>query len=98
MFCLEAKDEKVLHAPEAIIVSCGGHILFVEHDRLGIVGTCALLKTGKGEYELTKMGVLEIARGTGAGRFLLNALMEKAKSMRAKRLYLLTNSKCYPSL
>jgi GNAT superfamily N-acetyltransferase len=40
------------------------------------------------------MGVLEVARGSGAGKFLLNATIEKAKSIGAKRLYLLTNKKC----
>ena len=94
MFHLEAKDEKVLNDPQTTILNSGGHILFVEIPGLGIVGTCALLKTGINEYELTKMGVLESARGTGAGRFLLKAIIEKAKTIEAKHLYLLTNKKC----
>ena len=38
---------------------------------LGVVGACALRKTDVGEFELTKMGVLEAARGCKAGEFLL---------------------------
>ena len=94
MFRLEAKDQKVLDSPEEVIIRPGGHILFIEVVGLGVVGTCALLKTGENEYELTKMGVLESARGSGAGRFLLEATIAKAQAIGAKRLYLLTNKKC----
>ena len=94
MFFLEPKDEKVLNGPEAFILAGGGHILFVEHPNLGIVGTCALLRTGPDEFELTKMGVLETARGTGAGQFLLSEVIKRAKAIGAKRLYLLTNKIC----
>jgi N-acetylglutamate synthase-like GNAT family acetyltransferase len=94
MFVLEPKDEKVLGSPETTIIASGGCILFVAHPDLGIVGTCALLRTGRDEYELTKMGVLEKARGTGAGQFLLREVIKKAKSIGAKRLYLLTNKIC----
>jgi len=52
IFFLEPKDEKVLNGPEASIISSGGYILFVEHPSLGIVGACALLRTGQDKYEL----------------------------------------------
>lgn len=94
MFCLEPKDRKVLGDPENIILAAGGHILFVEMAGKGIIGTCALLKTGEGEFELTKMGVFESSRGLGVGKLLLKAAIEKAKEVCAKRLYLLTNKKC----
>ena len=45
---------------------------------LGIVGTCALQQTSPGKFELTKMGVRETARGTGAGAFLLEAVIKRA--------------------
>lgn len=94
MFALEAKDEWVLDQPEEAIINPGGEILFVATKKLGIVGSGALLKTGENEYELTKMGVLKVARGLQAGGFLLTALIDKAKSIGAKKLYLLTNKKC----
>ena len=94
MFHLEAKDEMVLDNPQSKIIENGGHIVFVSLGEKGIVGTCALLKTGEDEYELTKMGVLESARGSGAGHFLLKETIQKAKSIGAKKLYLLSNSKC----
>ena len=67
MFVLEDHDAHVLSNPRSVIIDRGGVILFVASPVLGIVGTCALMKTGEGEFELTKMGVLESARGLKAG-------------------------------
>lgn len=94
MFRLEPIDREVLENPRAKIVDAGGVILFVEAKGLGIVGTCALLKTGPYSYELTKMGVRESARGLKAGEFVLAAAIERAASLGADPLYLLTNTKC----
>lgn len=98
MFRLEDTDREVLDNPNAKIIEPGGVILFVEHETLGIVGACALQKTGATSYELTKMGVLESARGQKAGEFLLSAIIERALALKADPLYLLTNSKCAPAI
>ena len=94
MFALEATDREVLENPHAKIIATGGTILFVEAPGLGIVGTCALQKTGPTSFELTKMGVRESARGLKAGEFLLAAVIERAHELGADPLYLLTNHKC----
>jgi len=94
MFRLEATDRDVLENPRAKIIDAGGVILFVEARGLGIVGACALQKTGATSYELTKMGVRESARGMKAGEFLLCAIIERASALGAEPLYLLTNAKC----
>ena len=94
MFRLEDTDREVLENPRAKIIEPGGDILFVEVDGVGIVGTCALQKTGATSFELTKMGVTESARGLKAGEFLLAAVLERAALLKADPLYLLTNSKC----
>ena len=94
MFVLEPTDREVLENPRDRIVDPGGDILFVEADGLGVVGTCALQKTGPNQFELTKMGVLESARGKKAGEVLLHAAIERAADLGAERLYLLTNSQC----
>ena len=93
MYRLEQTDRDVLEHPRARIVDPGGDILFVEAAGRGIVGTCALQKTGEDQYELTKMGVLESARGLKAGEFLLHAVVARAREMGARRLYLLSNAK-----
>lgn len=94
MFKLEPTDVEVLKHPREKIIAPGGTILFVEARGLGIVGTCALQKTGERSFELTKMGVRSSARGLKAGEFLLAAMLERAKALGAEPLYLLSNEKC----
>ncbi|MBS0214355.1 MAG: GNAT family N-acetyltransferase [Proteobacteria bacterium] len=98
MFRLEDTDREVLDNPGTKIIAPGGIILFVEHKELGIVGACALQKTGATSYELTKMGVRESVRGQKAGEFLLSAVIERALALKADPLYLLTNSLCAPAI
>ena len=93
MYRLEQTDRDVLENPRERIIDPGGDILFVEAEGLGIVGTCALQKTGPGRFELTKMGVLASARGRKAGEFLLRAVISRAADMGAETLYLLSNRK-----
>lgn len=93
MYRLEPADLDVLDHPYERIVAPGGAILFVQAEGVGIIGTCALRKTGEREFELTKMGVHEAARGLKAGEFLLNAAIDRARSLGAELLYLLSNRK-----
>ncbi|MGB0261242.1 MAG: GNAT family N-acetyltransferase [Henriciella sp.] len=94
MFVMEDTDQRVLSNPDDEIIKKGGQIIFAEKKGRGIVGTCALMPSGDGDYELTKMGVLERARGLKAGEFLLVEILRRARQMAIRRLYLLTNSKC----
>jgi ribosomal protein S18 acetylase RimI-like enzyme len=94
MFVLEAHDIEVLKNPGKYIIDPGGVILFVKSPVHGIVGACALMKTGEGAFELTKMGVTEAVRGQKAGEFLLEAILERAREMDVRKLYLLTNHIC----
>ena len=94
MFVLEAHDEHVLSHPRETIVDQGGTVLFVADPDGTILGTGALMPTGAGALELTKMGVHEAARGTGAGAFLLAALIERGRALGADPLYLLTSARC----
>jgi len=56
------------------------------------------MKIEDGVFELTKMGVLERARGRKAGELLLSAALERAKSMEIDTLFLLTNAKCVAAI
>jgi len=93
MYTLEPTDIDVLTHPRERLIEPGGDILFVEDPELGIVGTCALQKTGERQFELTKMGVVPEARGRKAGEFLLHATIERAFALGCDRLYLLSNAK-----
>ncbi|WP_232806554.1 bifunctional helix-turn-helix transcriptional regulator/GNAT family N-acetyltransferase [Tsuneonella flava] len=98
MFTLEPVDIEVLENPRTKIVDPGGAVLFVEAPGLGIVGTCALQRSGTSGVELTKMGVRESVRGMKAGEFLLDAAIARARAMGADPLYLLTSSRCAPAI
>ncbi len=94
MFALESTDREVLENPESRIMARGGDILFARVPGAGIVGTCALQKTGDRQFELTKMGVLQAARGLKVGEALLQAVLDRARELDAQFLYLLTSHRC----
>ena len=94
MFALESTDREVLENPESRIIAQGGDILFARVPGAEIVGTCALQKTGDRQFELTKMGVLEAARGLKVGEALLKAVLDRARKLDAQFLYLLTSHRC----
>ena len=95
MFVMEPHDSHVLSHPREAIIDRGGIILFAAGCDSAIIGTGALMPSDPGAVELTKMGVLPAARGTGAGRALLAALIDAARGMPGiETLYLLTSHKC----
>ncbi|MFC7291108.1 bifunctional helix-turn-helix transcriptional regulator/GNAT family N-acetyltransferase [Hirschia litorea] len=98
MFKLEQADRDIIENPRKLIIDRGGIILFAKTPELGVIGTCALIKIEEGVFELTKMGVTENARGLKIGEKLLQATIERAKSMKMECLYLLTNEKCAPAI
>lgn len=94
MFVMEDIDLQVLNEPQKYIIAKGGHIWFAEHQQLGIVGTGALYKKSPGVFELTKMGVLEQARGLKIGELLLRHILKQTQNISYETLFLLTNAKC----
>ena len=84
-FNIEPIDAEVLGDPESMILTEGGEVLFaLEGD--AVVGTCALMAAGDGEYELTKMAVDESRHGRGIGRRLMQAaIAANVAGMRATR-------------
>jgi len=79
------------------ILDKGGYILFA---KLGddIVGACALKNDGNGVYELTKMGVDENVQGKGIGHKLMEAVIEKYKTLNGTQLYLETHHSLQPAI
>lgn len=89
---LESHDVEVLTNPRATILDQGGVIFLAELDHQ-IVGTAALMKEDDGVYELVKMGVIAGYRGRGISRLLLNACLEKARELGARKIILFSNSR-----
>lgn len=90
-FEVEPVDEAMLSRPGEVIVQAGGAILFARTDD-AIVGTAALKHHGDGVYELTKMAVTERWQGRGIGRRLVEAAIEKYRTIGGRRLYLESHS------
>lgn len=91
-FIMEEGDYKLLDHPEEEILAKGGYIVFALLDNEA-VGTCALVKAEEpSTYELSKMAVSPRAQGKKIGYLLGQALVEKAKEMKANKIFLETNS------
>jgi N-acetylglutamate synthase-like GNAT family acetyltransferase len=94
MFYMEEYDEKILSNPQKYIINEGGQIWFAIHKELGVIGTCAVKNFGENWYELTKMGVIDSARGLKAGEVLLKQVIKDTLTWDVDTLFLLTSSKC----
>ncbi len=96
-FEVEEEDKKALNNPRKKILGPGGSILLVAKGD-EIVGTCALIKADDETYELAKMAVDPSHQGHGLGYKLGVAILEEAKNLGAKKVFLESNSKLGPAL
>lgn len=96
-FKLERPDVEALGDPEKYILGRGGFI-FVATLREVPVGVCALVPKEEKVYELAKMAVAKEARRKNIGWLLGQAIIEKAKSLGAERLYLESNTILEPAI
>jgi GNAT superfamily N-acetyltransferase len=97
LFVMEDADRAALGDPTGYILAKGGHIFMAFlGDRA--VGTCALIRTRPGEFEVAKMAVSEEARGVGIGRRLLEFAVAEARMLGAERLSLETNRTLGPAI
>jgi len=96
-FVVEEMDRRQLSDPERAIIAPGGAILVAE---LGgeAIAVCALIVTGTRHYELAKMATRKDLRGSGVGRKLMVAALQKAKSLGAHKVSLLTHHSLAPAL
>ena len=90
-FAFEEEDLRVLNDPEKHILQPGGRIYFASLES-EIAGCCALIVNGEHSYELAKMAVREDLRNQGIGKALLVHVIDAARSLRARKLTLGTNS------
>ena len=98
-FEMEETDHKALDHPEQYIIASGGEILFaIERDT--VVGTCALIRTDSGpfDFELAKMAVDPRFRGRGIGQQLGAAIIERARRLGAKTIFLESNTILAPAI
>lgn len=98
-FKMEAADYKALDDPEGYILSRGGHIL-VAFWKGQPVGVCALLKMDDPDYdyELAKMAVSPAAQGKNIGRLLGDAIIDRARQLGARNVFLESNTILKPAI
>ncbi len=96
-FAVEESDRRHFEDPEKTIVSPGGDIVFLVEDER-CVGTCALIACGDDVYELAKMAVLESELGRGLGDILMEATLQRARELGARRIFLLSNTSLAPAI
>jgi len=98
-FKMEASDYKMLDNPEDYIINKGGYIVFALLNE-EVVGTCALIKTSDEPliFELAKMAVSPKAQGKKLGYLIGKELIDKAKELKAKEVFLETNSSLVPAI
>ncbi|MFY0654802.1 MAG: GNAT family N-acetyltransferase [Cyclobacteriaceae bacterium] len=96
-FRLENEDEYILNNPMESIIKKGGTILFARYEN-EIVGTCALINSNDGHFELAKMAITEKHQGKKIGKKLGDRAISKARELGAKKLSLETNSVLKPAI
>lgn len=96
---LEEHDIECVNHPQESIIDKGGHI-FVALYRDEPVGVCALCKMDDPDYdyELAKLAVSPDVRGKGIGYLLCKAVVDKARSLGAKNLFLESNTLLKPAI
>ena len=96
-FKIEEADKILLDNPKTEIIDKGGYVWFASVNG-NIAGTCALKKYSDEVYELIKMGVDNEYRGLQLGKKLGQTVIEKAKQVGCKTLFLESNKSLLPAL
>lgn len=86
----EARDLEVLNEPRKNILEQGGFIYLAKIDGR-VIGSAALMKEHGHVYELAKMAVAQDYRKMGVSKLLLEACLEKARDLKAKKVILFSN-------
>lgn len=98
-FKIEEADHRSLDNPQGYILDKGGRILVALYNNEP-VGVCALIKMDDPDYdyELAKMAVSPTAQGKNIGWLLGNAIVEKARLLGARKIYLESNTILKPAI
>jgi len=94
---MEEADYSALQDPEGYILKAGGFIFLALYNG-EVVGTCALLNKGNSVFELAKMAVTSKAKGKGIGFLLGKTVIDKSKAIKAKQVYLESNTILKPAI
>ena len=96
---LEPHDLEVLNDPDASILSKGGHIFvaLVNGEPMGVVALCRMHGSGY-DFELAKLAVDPVSRGTGVGEKICRAAIDRARHLGASKIFLESNTILKPAI
>jgi GNAT superfamily N-acetyltransferase len=87
----EPYDIEVITNPKRKIIDPGGFIYLAKTGDK-IIGTAGIAKEGDRVFELIKMAVAPEFRGKGISKLLLERCLDKAKELKARKIFLYSNS------
>jgi N-acetylglutamate synthase-like GNAT family acetyltransferase len=87
----ESHDLEVINHPKEAILDKGGYI-FLAKEGNRIIGTAGIAHEGDSVYELVKMTVTPEFRGKGISKMLIERCLDKAREVKAKKIFLYSNS------
>jgi putative acetyltransferase len=94
---IEPSDEEQLADPQAHFLADGGQIFVALHDGK-VIGTCAAIPHGIGEYEIAKLAVAAEFRGQGIARRLVERCIAYVREQNVRRIILVSNSQLQAAL
>jgi len=90
-FQIEAVDRELAANPGQVIDN-GGYIFSLLNEE-EVVGVCALFREDEGVFELARMAVSPAHQGKGYGDALIQTCLKKLAELKAKKVYLVSNTK-----
>lgn len=96
-FCVEKHDREILGDPKKYVIELGGEIFMALVDGEP-AGTVAMVPSGDGVFELTKMAVSPESQGRGIANHLMRACIDLARSRGTNLIFLESNRSLQPAL
>ncbi|HMK27163.1 MAG TPA: GNAT family N-acetyltransferase [Chitinophagaceae bacterium] len=93
----ETHDLEILDDPQEKVIA-GGGCIFLAMDGEKVIGTAGLAKEQEGIFELVKMTVDPAWQGQGISKILLERCLDEAKKLKAKKIFLFSNSQLLTAL
>ena len=93
----ESHDLQIINHPKEEVLDKGGYIFLAREDDR-IIGTAGIANEGDSIYELVKMTVASAFRGQGISKMLIEKCLDKARELKAKKLFLYSNSQLHTAI
>lgn len=96
-FSVEKHDREILDNPQKHVIEPGGQIFMALVDGKA-AGTVAMIPSGEGVFELTKMAVSPEFQGRGIANHLMRACIDLARSSGKRVIFLESHRSLQPAL